>query len=62
VYIVDLDKGTFIASPGFPSVLPAHELRTLEMSLEAIVASGKSKIPTKPCTSVSVIACSVRWR
>ncbi|ELR17879.1 uDENN domain containing protein, partial [Acanthamoeba castellanii str. Neff] len=41
VYLVDLDKGTFIISPGFPSVLPAHELRTLEMSLESIVASGK---------------------
>jgi hypothetical protein len=42
VYLVDLDKGTFIISPGFPSVLPAHELRTLEMSLDSIVASGKS--------------------
>ncbi|ELR24458.1 DENN (AEX3) domain containing protein [Acanthamoeba castellanii str. Neff] len=41
VYLVDLDKGTFIISPGFPSVLPAHELRTLEMSLDSIVASGK---------------------
>jgi len=41
VYIVDLDKGKFIVNPGFPNVLPPHELRTLEMSLEAITASGK---------------------
>jgi hypothetical protein len=41
VIIVDLDKGNFIKNPCFENVLPPHEFRTLEMSLDAIIASGK---------------------